>query len=138
VESELAPFVLRPSFTSDDVAVVDIIVDPGNQTFRKQVQVTVAPTVGRRQRAALFLNERDPLPGREPYAYRFDGEKDNGIVEEGIEETDTISFFISDEEGNHLVELGLEYLVRVHVDGAESPLIINEQGRYREPVKLIQ
>ncbi len=113
-ESNLAAFVLRPRVMG---------VDSEDST---KVEVTFHPKVGKRQRVALLLNESDPPEGRGAHIYRFKAPPDNGITDENETETDRITFLITD-------VVATEYLVRVQVDGAESPLVINSDGRFIAP-----
>jgi len=106
VESNVAAFVLRPRIAD---------VETSDSTG---VKVTFDPKVGKTQRVVLLLNEFNPPPDRLPNAYTFNAPKDNGITDENITETAIISFPISG------VKPG-EYLVRVQVDGAESPLTVD-------------
>lgn len=119
VESNVAAFVLRPRITnptpSDSIAV----------------EVTFVPMVGKKQRVFLLLNEMKSPPERAPNAYRFKAPKDNGITDENVTETQKIKFSIAG------VESG-EYLVRVQVNGAESPLEVDADGRYSQPKVTIQ
>jgi hypothetical protein len=119
VESNVAAFVLRPRIdnpTPWDSAALD---------------ATFIPMVGKKQRVFLLLNEMYPPPKRPPHAYRFEAPKDNGITEEHITETEKIKFAISG------VQPG-EYLVRVQVDGAESPVEVDADGQYIRPKVTIQ
>jgi len=114
VESNLAAFVLRSTVTH--VEALD----------SSAVQVTFDPAVEKTQRVVLLLNELNPPSERSPNAYRFDAPKNNGITDESVTETIQISFPISG------VASG-QYLVRVQVDGAESPLEVGPDGRYSGP-----
>lgn len=106
VESNLAAFVLRPTVT--DVEAPDAT----------EVTVTFNPEVGKTQRVVLLLNEFNPPSDRAPHAYSFKAPPDNGIEDEDVNETASITFPITG------VEPG-EYLVRVQVDGAENPLTVD-------------
>lgn len=106
VESNVAAFVLRPTVT--DVEAPDAT----------EVTVTFKPEVGKTQRVILLLNELNPPADRAPRAYSFKAPRDNGIEDEDVDETASITFSITG------VEPG-EYLVRVQVDGAESPLTVD-------------
>jgi hypothetical protein len=102
----VAPFVLRPTITAVEV--------PDATT----VTVTLDPAVGRTQRVILWLNEYNPPADRPAYAYSFDAPGHNGIVDEPVDETTTVAFSLA------RVAPG-DYLVRVQVDGAESPLAVD-------------
>jgi hypothetical protein len=105
VESNVASFVLHPT--------IEATVVPAE----KKVTVTFTPEVGRNQRVVFLLNEFDPPPPdeRAPYAYSFKARRDNGIDEPDVDRTKSIAFATKDVKPE-------EYLVRVQVDGAESPL----------------
>ncbi|MDL1977369.1 MAG: DUF4255 domain-containing protein [Deltaproteobacteria bacterium] len=126
-ESNLAAFVLQATVTN-----VDLVKSTDDSTPVKKVIVTLTPKVGKRQRVVLLLNELNPPSNRTPYAYRFNAPQDNGITGEGVDETESIPLTITDESGKCLVQLG-DYLVRVQVDRAESPLEIDSSGRYSGP-----
>jgi hypothetical protein len=105
VESNVAPFVLRPTVAG--------IVAPD----AARLTVTFNPAVGRTQRVVLLLNEFNPPSDRAVRAHSFEAPVDNGI-EDDAEATAAITFAMTG------VASG-EYLVRVQVDGAESPLIVD-------------
>ncbi len=105
-ESNVLPFVLRPTITA--VQAPDAAM----------VAVTLAPAVGRTQRVLLWLNEINPPADRPASAYTFEAPPQNGIAAAGAEETATIDFALAG------VAAG-DYLVRVQVDGAESPLTVD-------------
>jgi hypothetical protein len=105
VESNVAPFVLRPTVAG--------IVAPD----ATELTVTFNPAVGRTQRVVLLLNEFNPPSDRPVRAYSFEAPADNGI-EDDAEATAAITFAMNG------VASG-EYLVRVQVDGAESPLTVD-------------
>jgi hypothetical protein len=117
-ESNVAAFVLRPTIT--DVEAPDAT----------DVTVIFNPEVGKTQRAVLLLNELDPPSSRAARAYSFKAPPDNGIEDEDVDETASISFSITG------VEPG-DYLVRAQVDGAESPLEMDASGRYNGPTVTI-
>ncbi len=108
VESNIASFVLRPTIT--DVTASNT----------KEVTVTFNPAVGKTQRVVLLLNEFNPPPPSEraPRAYSFRSPPDNGIEDHDVDQIDAITFPVDN------VESG-DYLVRVQVDGAESPLAVD-------------
>jgi hypothetical protein len=104
VESNVAPFVLRPTVTWVGFDVQDSKGEP----LSGVVKVHVTPAVGRTQRVILLLNE---LSGERPAAYTFAASSRDADAGE-------ISVPVSG------VKAG-EYLVRVQVDGAESPLSVD-------------
>ena len=111
-ESNVAPLVLRPRITVDAPNVTD-----------EEVPLDFQPSVGRRQRVTLYLNEFGAPPGRLPRAYSFPAPSNNGIEDPTVESTTSIAFAIN------AVEAG-DYLVRVQVAGAESVLATDLTGRY--------
>jgi hypothetical protein len=127
-ESNVAAFVLRPRVLRNaadtdweiSVAVTD---GAGSQPRAGQVTVRLAPAVGRAQRVTLLLNEIEPPSDRRPRAYAFDAPSRAQAPEET---TDTIVFEFSG-------VLAGTYLVRLQVDGAESPLQENGDGTFAEP-----
>lgn len=102
-ESNVAAFVLHPAITAVEISSEGILT------------VSLEPAVGRRQRLILWLNEYDPPADRAAYAYSFDAPAQNGIEAQEATETNMVAFTLTG------VEAG-DYLVRVQVDGAESPL----------------
>ncbi len=109
VDSNVAPFVLRPTIVTATAA-------PGGGPHIDKITLNVSPAVGVEQRVVLFLNEFDAPSTRRPYAYRFDmkavpanpGDKTvNPLV---IRARDVVAG---------------KYLVRLQVDGAESPLDVD-------------
>jgi hypothetical protein len=105
VESNVAAFVLRPTITVINVSNVQ---GSGPAPRSADVNVHIEPTVGRSQRVVLLLNER---MSEEPAAYTF-------VAPPRTADTDTVTIPIS---GVRVAD----YLVRVQVDGAESPLSVD-------------
>ncbi len=104
-ESNVAPFVLRPTITGVQVANVQ---DTGDNTRSADVTVTANPKIGKRQRLILLLNE---MAGETPKAYTIFAEPRNA-------DSDSVTIHISGVKA-------AEYLVRIQVDGAESPLQVD-------------
>lgn len=129
VESNVAAFVLRP-----------LIEDPaggGQAPIRLEnvtesgslrsgdVIVKLNPKVGISQRVVLLLNEFESPPDRPARAYGFQAPP--ASAQAGASELEEVTIPIQG------VEAGV-YLVRVQVDGAESPLGVEEAtGRYDSP-----
>lgn len=109
VASNLAAFVLHPTITS---------ITPASG----EITVKLKPPVSQKQRASLLLNELSPPSTRAARAYSFDSAPHNRAADPP--ETDTLTFPIAG------VPLG-NYLARVRVDGADSPL---QQGPDANPV----
>jgi hypothetical protein len=105
VESNVAPLVLRPRLFGVDAGLVEVKGGLASATLT----LSVGPLLGAKQRAFLLLN---PLPGSTTAtAYNF-------LVPTLTDDTDTVDVPVSG------VEPGV-YLVRLQVDGAESPLTID-------------
>jgi hypothetical protein len=113
-ESNVAAFVLRSSITKDangdyEVTVADV-EDDEDGTKKATISAKLTPEVGQRQRVVLLLDEFQPAasPAR---AYSFG-------AEQRVADTDTVRFRVGK------VVPG-DYVVRVQVSGAESPLDVD-------------
>ena len=100
-ESNAKPFVLHPTVT------------PGAVTST-EMTLTFSPSVGKTQRVFALLNQLGS-GSTSPRAYTLKAPPNNGITEDDVTETDSIVFSLDG------VQSGV-YLLRVQVDGAESPL----------------
>lgn len=90
-----------------------------------RIDITSTPPVGAQQRVRLLLNQSDAAPAAVPRAYSFHAPAGNGVVPPATE-TNVISFALANvTPGN--------YLVRLEVDGAQSPLIVGAGGRFEQP-----
>lgn len=127
VESNAAAFVLSPIITKDSGGDYEIAIanlqTAADGTRSADLSVKVNPEAGESQRVELLLNEAALPSDRRPYAYIFKAPPLDA-------DSDTIEFAISG------VEAG-DYLVRVQVDGAESPLDVDADGRYSGPTATI-
>ncbi len=132
-ESNVAAFVLRPVI---DPASVLFTPGPGDDPIDGTVTFKVDPPVGDSQRVALILNEMAPIvsppvaSGGASYSF-FAPSRTN--VSPPLSPPDSTQIFGIPIKG---VKAGT-YLVRVQVDGAESPLIANPSGQYVEPQVVI-
>lgn len=115
--SDVMPFVLHPVIRQSSPGVYEITVQPGAVSPPgNDVTVTVMPTVQPGQRALLEL-----LQTSAPMAANL---FDAGSI---LSATGVLTFDIG--------ALGPgDYLVRVRIDGAESPLQLNAQGKPVVPV----
>jgi hypothetical protein len=120
-ESDIAPFVLHPSVLphSDDPADPehDIAFAPAVDETPSRLRVGVSPMVGRQQRVTLLLNQL--TAGAAPQAFAYDAPRrpaDDAHVAFDVPELP---------DGT--------YLVRVRVDGAESPLLPDADGAFARP-----
>lgn len=116
VESNVASFVLRPRILrrpddTDDITVTNP-VDADDGTRSATVAVRLAPAISREQRLALYLNEIGAPANRPARAYAF---RDPPWTTDA-DQSATIAFPVRG------VVPGT-YIVRVQVDGAESPLL---------------
>lgn len=121
VESNVAAFVLQPQIVlvGDEYQIA--IVPPAGDT-PPLLRVQVEPQVTATQRAGVLLNQFNPLPGQAAAAYAFDALP----RAPGSPPTAQLDFPIP------AVAPG-EYLVRVRVDGAESPLEYTAPQGYDRP-----
>lgn len=125
IESNAAAFVLQPAASFAVTNVTPVVVD-GVTLHSATVTATFDPAVGRTQRVKLLLFEFNAPDDRPARAYVFDAPPDNGITAPAQQETTTVAF------GVERVVPGA-YLVRVQVDGAESPLAVDGSGRFAAP-----
>ncbi|MGI8566063.1 MAG: DUF4255 domain-containing protein, partial [Pyrinomonadaceae bacterium] len=135
VESNLAAFVLRPRI---DAVNVSQLQGEGDNPRAANINLVVAPNIGVAQRVVLMLNEliapSSPPAGTEdaPRAYSF-------IAPSRIQLSPPTSPPVSSASITIPVtgvRAGM-YLVRVQVDGAESPLGADAAGRFNAPQVLI-
>ena len=103
--SNLAAFVLQPSISS--ISLTNS-TGTGDTPRSANVQLAVTPTVGRRQRVVLLLNQ---IGTTTPRAYSF-------VAPERNADSGTLTIPITGVTAGN-------YLVRVQVDGAESPLALD-------------
>jgi hypothetical protein len=133
VESNVAPFVLHPMIAPPAITNVTptrdhdtpVVVD-GVTLLSATITVTFTPNVGKTQRVKLLLYQFNAPEGRPPRTYSFNAPLDNGIPMGNQTDTASITFAVQ------RVFPG-QYLVRVQVDGAESALAQDAQGRYNAP-----
>jgi len=119
VESNVAPFVLQPVIRQVGGGyqiTLTNVVTAADGTRSADVSVTLDPAVGRRQRVMLLLNEFNPPADRSAFAYSFAAPSRDRPGEP--ERADTIVIPVRG------VAPG-QYLVRVQVDGAQSPLEVD-------------
>ena len=121
VESNVAPFVLRPRITG---VVVDDVTGAGDELRSATVTLTVDPEVGLRQRGVMMLNQLDPAPGVPARAYTF--ALPSLDTPGAPESSSTIDIPVSG------VAAG-DYLIRVQIDGAESLLELGGDDNYATP-----
>ncbi|HHM04192.1 MAG TPA: DUF4255 domain-containing protein [Gammaproteobacteria bacterium] len=130
IESNVVAVALRPRIRETggvyDIQVSPLQTDSEGNSFRT-VTLRVRPDVGRRQRVVLLLNEYGVDAA--PEAYRIPAEP-------RAADGDTLTFVISP-------DISGEFLFRVQVDGAQSPLVLDENEasptyhRYVQPRRSI-
>ncbi len=107
IGSNVVPFVLCPKVMGTKVTEIEENID---ELYRAKVQVEVDLIVGIGQKVFLFLNERS---ASKEAAYIFTANSQSV-------DSNVVMFTVND------VKKG-EYLVRVQIDGAESPLEVDTQ-----------
>src|SRR6185436_3779133 len=107
VQSNLAAFVLHPTINKKPDNTPDITVAASKATIK------VSPKLTKTQNAFLLLNELNTPVDRAARAYRLESEPHNKPVDP--DETDTLVFPLAG------VKSG-DYLARIQIDGADSPL----------------
>ena len=112
--SNTIPIGVRPTVTVDAIETITELEEDEDERYEGQVTVPVDVMVGGRQRVYLFLNSTTTVTG-----YIFQKPRDDT-------DSRAIVFPIRD------VEPG-EYLVRVQIDDAESPLKM-EGDRFAYPI----
>lgn len=126
VESNVEAFVLSPRIETINVSNVQAT---GNNLHSADLNLTVKPAVGNKQRVILLLNEYSSAPlsppvTTPPLSYSFSAPP--MAVLSPPAPTENITIPISG------VSTGT-YLARIQVDGAESPLGTDSAGRYDSP-----
>lgn len=121
--SNVVAFVLQPRITGSAPEYDIVQLPAGGTEESRRLQITVEPRVGARQRAIVLLNEIAPPATRIPNAYTFEAvPRDSNSLP-----VSTLIFAIPGvAEGR--------YLVRVQIDGAESPLDYVQPNGFESPV----
>lgn len=124
-ESNIEAFVLSPRI---DPALIEVdnLEGAGNAPRSANIGITVAPAIGEQQKILFLLNEVNNLPGTAPLAYSFQAT----IPSSPPGPAESIIIPVSG------VKAG-SYLVRIRVDGAESPLGADVNGKYNSPLLII-
>ena len=114
VESNTASFILQPVIRRDATPAHDYLITvgpPDNSVSppRIPITVTIDPAITATQKISLLLNELNPPAGQNPHSYMFDA------VASDLAPPDQALVYVQG------VPHG-DYLVRIRVDGADSPL----------------
>lgn len=113
VSSNIAAFVLqpqiKPSGVGYDIIFSDRVVE-ADGTLSGKITVRLNPDIGQAQRVALMLNEFQPAAAAAAYSFNAEARTVDG---------DRAEFMIQGVAAH-------SYLVRAQVDGAESPLDVDE------------
>ena len=121
VESNVLPFVLCPQIVAErGIELTDLEQDDESQRCSGQVSLQIDLSVERSQRVFLLLNG---ISSASSETYIFRAERRSTVTQQL-----TFPF--------HEVSAG-RYLVRVQIDGAESPLSVDAQGQYASPLLVI-
>lgn len=129
-QSSVHPLLVQPRLVGSPT-VHDVTTDTDTGTRSGQIRVRLDPAVGRTQQVTLLLNAVAGGSGR---AYVFEGERRDGAGEPA-QRADLELGFTAIEPGT--------YLMRVGVDGAETPLAIDTspgsptEGQYRAPTVVV-
>lgn len=124
--SNLEAFVLSPSITIADTTVTPLPIDTGNPpTYNVDIELNLVPGLQQGQRVILFLNQINPATGETPAAYSH--LLASNVLAEIITPLATVNFSLT-----NIVEG--DYLVRIQVDGAESPIIRDMDGTILNPI----
>jgi hypothetical protein len=138
--SNLAPLLLQPSILRENggfavslvtpaVCAVVPDTDPEQQICSGQLQITIAPEVASAQQVHVLLNRIQPAAPAATYG--FSGTLAPAEPDEPAEPGTRLLFDFKD------VSPGT-YLVRVQIDGIDSPLIVDEESEgYAEPMVAI-
>ncbi|MCD4790086.1 MAG: DUF4255 domain-containing protein [Bacteroidales bacterium] len=126
VESNVAAFVLSPFI---ETKIVTNVQGTGDDLRSADIKLTVKPAIGETQRVILLMNEIkpdivSPPDTSPPLSYSF--QAPSMALLSPPAPTENITIHISG------VKAGT-YLIRIQVDGAESPLETDASGKYDEP-----
>jgi hypothetical protein len=131
-QSSAFPVVIQPRLLPLGAgAVHDVVVDPDTALRAGGVAVSVEPPVGNRQQVTMMLNA---VPGGSGQSFVFEDERRDGEGEPD-ETADLDVPFAAVAAG--------DYLIRITVDGAETPLTVDTtagsptEGQYVGPVVTV-
>jgi hypothetical protein len=122
IESNVAAFVLQPRITDDGAGNYDIAILPETADDPRRLQIDLDPPVGSQQRATVFLNELSAPANRPAFSFSFQAQ----TRDPDDPPTARLVFPIPGAPSG-------TYLVRVRVDGADSPLVYTAPTGYTDP-----
>ncbi len=125
IDSNVAAFILQPQLTGTAPGY-DITVLPAAASDPRRLEIGLNPPVGPNQRALVLLNELNAPSSRPPFSYVIEA---NARVPASPPAASLV-FPIPDVEP-------ATYLVRVRVDGSESPLDFAEPNGYVSPAVTV-
>ena len=128
IASNVSAFVLRPSIQNVTANTQPSASDPNLRDGT--INLTVAPAVGREQRVVLLLNEFNPPTTRAPFAYSFQALSPYQVFKPPQVPPPTATDLVIAIQNVQ----PLQYLVRVQVDGAESPVLTDAAHKYNAPL----
>ena len=114
-------FILSPFITN---AAVNNVTGSGGAPRSANIVLKIEPALGEKQKAVLLLSEIVADPSKDPNVYSFLDPV--FAIASPFVPVKTITFKVKG------VKAG-KYLVRLQVDGAESPLTVNASGVYDGP-----
>jgi len=123
VESNVAAFVLHPTVTATTTPVSSRTVN-GATLVTVDINLSFTLPVGKTQRVVLLLYEFNAPSDRPPHTYGFPMAARTKPTDP--EQTASLTIRATD-------VIPGTYLIRVQVDGAESPLAMNASGQYASP-----
>lgn len=126
-ESNVGAFVLQPKIEGD---ITYTVLENQPASAKSQIVVEgIQPIVGKRQRGILILSQIPISDDVDPKTFTFAAEE-RPVEEGGPDDTDTLIFRIKEQIPNGT------YLIRIQVDGAESPLVFKD-GAFTGPILTI-
>ena len=124
-ESNIEAFILSPRIDPASIEITNL-EGAANAPRSANINVIIEPPVGEQQKILLLMNQIENLPGTAQLAYSFQAT----IPSSPPGPAESILIPITG------VQAG-SYLIRVRVDGAESPLIIDINGKFNSPLLII-
>jgi hypothetical protein len=121
--SNLQAFVLSPSIGATNVTT-SAITD--STLLEAEIEIEVSPNLQKGQRVMLILNETNLTAGIRPVSYGFQLPPE--LLSTISNPVNTVTFEIKSG-----IKAG-DYIMRIQVDGAASPLTTNNNGEFTGPI----